>query len=54
MKIVIIITVMGAAILLSGCASHPLTSPCPEFGSNCTKSPLNTQHFSDYKEQSHE
>jgi len=53
MKVNIIITVVSAAILLSGCASYPLASPCSDYGANCTKAPLNTQFFSSRKDKTH-
>ena len=31
--------------LLAGCAPNHLKAPCPNFGANCTKTPVNSWNY---------
>ena len=34
--------ILAGAILLGGCAHQALTAPCPNYGSSCAQTPINS------------
>jgi len=42
---ILAITVGFAVTILSGCASDNLKAPCPNYGSSCHKTPINSWNY---------
>lgn len=46
LKKMILGTLLASGLILTGCASSPtLNSPCPHFGAQCEKSPVNSWDY---------
>ena len=44
-KILLALTVLVFVGSLAGCASDNLNAPCPNFGSSCSKAPVNSWDY---------
>lgn len=41
-KYTILLSCIVSVVMLSGCATHQLKAPCPEYGKWCEKIPVNS------------